>query len=37
MDSVANRIDELKTKIGELPVGYISKKNISKIRRYIQC
>lgn len=37
MDSVAYRIDELKTKIGELPVGYISKKNINgRVRYYHQ-
>ena len=37
MDSVACRINELKTKIGELPVGYISKKNINgRVRYYHQ-
>ena len=34
MDSVAYRINELKAKIGELPVGYISKKNINGKTRY---
>lgn len=37
MDSIAYRINELKTKIGELPVGYISKKNINgRVRYYHQ-
>lgn len=37
MDNIANRINELKTKIGELPVGYISKKNINgRVRYYHQ-
>lgn len=34
MDNIANRINELKAKIGELPVGYISKKNINGKTRY---
>ena len=34
MDNIAYRINELKTKIGELPVGYISKKNINGKTRY---
>ena len=37
MDNIANRINGLKAKIGELPVGYISKKNINgRVRYYHQ-